>query len=125
MIWEQFWASHLLLIVLQYPPFSNLQRCFSFWKVRLTITVYGSVRVKETRCLMSGGKEYVKPGLPGLSLRFSAFRMKPWRSKPTRRSFKVLWEKPASLKSCWKSLGFPSLSTVRICLCEWLTEVAH
>jgi hypothetical protein len=77
MIWGQSWASHLLLIALQYPPFSNLHKCFIFWKARLTITVYGSVRVKEIRCLMSGGSEYVKPGLPGLSLRFSAFRTKP------------------------------------------------
>ena len=65
MIWGQFWASHLLLVFLQCPPFSNLHRCFSFWKVRLTIVVYGSVRVKATRCFTSGGKEYMKTGLPG------------------------------------------------------------
>jgi CRISPR-associated protein Cas1 len=27
MIWGQFWASHLLRVFLQYPPFSNLQMC--------------------------------------------------------------------------------------------------
>ena len=77
MIWGQFWASHLLLMFLQYPPFSNLHRCRSFWKVRLTMVVYGSVRVKATRCLTSGGKEYVKPGLPEPSLCFLVSRMKP------------------------------------------------
>jgi hypothetical protein len=90
MVCGQFCASHVLLIALQYPPFSNLHRCFSFWKVRLTMTVYESVRVRATLCLMSGRKEYAKPGLPGLTLGFFAFRTKPSRSKPTRRSFRVL-----------------------------------
>jgi hypothetical protein len=29
-IWGQSWASNLVL--LQYSPFSNLHRCFRFWK---------------------------------------------------------------------------------------------
>ena len=77
MIWGQFWASHLLLVFLQYPPFSNLHRCFGFWKVGLTMVVYGSVRVKATRFWISGGKEYMRPGLPGPSLWFLVSRMKP------------------------------------------------
>ena len=34
--------------------------------------VYGSVRVKATFCFISGGSEYVKMGLPGPFLVFSA-----------------------------------------------------
>jgi hypothetical protein len=35
-IWGQIWASHLLLVSLQYPSFSNLQRCLSFLKGMVT-----------------------------------------------------------------------------------------
>jgi len=44
MIWGQFWASHLLLIFLQYPPFSNRHRCLSFLKGRVTVSLKGSER---------------------------------------------------------------------------------
>ena len=76
-IWGQFWASHFLLIFLQYPPFSNLHKCFSFWKVRLTMVVCGSVSAKATLRLVSGGEEYVKLGLPELLLRVLALRIMP------------------------------------------------
>lgn len=77
MIWGQIWASHFVLIFLQYPPFSNLQICRSFWKVKLTMVVCGSVSAKATLCLVSGGEEYVKLGLPGLLLSVLAFRIMP------------------------------------------------
>jgi len=52
-----FWASQNPLIFLQYPPFSNLHMCLNPWNVRSTIVVWGSVMVKATLCLISGGKE--------------------------------------------------------------------
>ena len=76
MIWGQFWASRLLLRFLQGPPFSNLHRCRGFWRVGLTMLVYGFVSVKATRFWISGGKEYMRPGLPGLSSWFLVSRMK-------------------------------------------------
>jgi hypothetical protein len=76
-IWGQFRTSHFVLIFLQYPPFSNLHRCRSFWKVRLTMVVCGSVSAKATLCLVSGGEEYVKLGLPGPFLSVLAFRIMP------------------------------------------------
>jgi hypothetical protein len=77
MILGQLWASHFVLIFMQYPPFSNLQMCRSFWKVRLAMVVCGSVSAKATLRLVSGGEEYAKLGLPELLLSVLALRIMP------------------------------------------------
>ena len=116
MIWGQFWAPQFRLVALQYPPFSNLQRCFSFWKVKLTMVVYGSVRVNATFCFIAGGSEYFKMGLPGPFLVFSAWTTIPWGFNLAMCRRKVLCENPTSERSCLNSNDSPFFKAAKICL---------
>ena len=102
MVWGQFWAPQFRLVSLQYPHFSNLQMCFSFWKVTLTMVVYGSVRVKATLRFISGGSEYTKMGLSGPFFVFLVSTIIPWRISWAICARRVLCENSTALRSCLK-----------------------